>query len=241
VGKKSLRNRKKAKRHETKKSGAARIAALCMVRAALVVFGVFASSLQLFGGTGLTFSVPYYSVGIIKEMGTARAIGSGFLLDDVNYMVTAWHVIFHEHTRLQRNLIFQPIRGVGSHEPAPLLEMKRHLLLEERDIAVMRLEGRNLAKEPLVRGNTASLRRGDIVGYGGLNLRDSSTTFTLSGDPVINIFTKGGLRFLEVRGIAIPAFLVDHCLEEEIPLLVSFFGETIALVPTVKFDSKPQL
>jgi S1-C subfamily serine protease len=184
---------------------ATRIVPAGILRAALLILSVFAS-FEVLAGSDLKISVPHHSVGIIRETETIRPHGSGFLLDDVNYMVTAWHVVFDKSTRLQRKLVFQPMARLGTHDPAPLLEMKPHLLLEERDIVVMRLEGKNLAKEPLVRGNTASLRPGDVVGYGGLNLRDSVSTFTLSGNPITNIFTKGALRFLEIRGIAIPGF-----------------------------------
>jgi S1-C subfamily serine protease len=176
-----------------------------IVGATLLILSIFASS-RVLAGANLKVLVPHHSVGIIRERETLRPYGSGFLLDDVNYMVTAWHVVFDKSTHLQRKLVFQPMTRLGIHDPAPFLEMKPYFLSEERDIAVMRLEGKNLAKEPLVRGNAASLRPGDMVGYGGLNLRDSILTFTLSGDSITNIFTKGDLRFLEIRGIAIPGF-----------------------------------
>src|SRR5262245_7457679 len=176
-----------------------------IVWAVLLAFGIFTLPLRLFAGPDLTFSIPNYSVGVIEEIGTnSRVIGSGFLLDDVNYVVTAWHVVFDRATKQQRRLFFLPIRNLGTHERPPLLQMTPHLLLEERDIAVMKIEGKNLAKEPLVRGNTTSLRPGHPVGYGGFNA--SRTTFTLSADLITAILPSGDLRFLEIRGVAIPGF-----------------------------------
>jgi len=157
----------------------------------------------------IQFSIPYYSVGIIHDIKTGQAIGSGFLLDDIHYTVTAWHVVVDERTKRERKIVFIPVKGVGANETPPPLQVSPYRLYPDSDIAVMRVEGKNFAKESLVRGDTLSLRAGDMIGYGGFDVRKTSpgqTTFTVSGHRITDVLEIGNHRFLEIRGIAIPGF-----------------------------------
>jgi S1-C subfamily serine protease len=163
---------------------------------------------QSFSGPA-QFLIPYYTVGTIHEQANGEVIGSGFLLDDPKYMVTAWHVAFDRRTRLQREIVFRPVKGLGTHDAPRPLAVEPHRVSEERDIVVMRLVGKSLAKQALVRGNTDALKPGDYVGYAGFNVKDSGagvTTFTISADPIRRIVGGDGKRFLEILGIAIPGF-----------------------------------
>lgn len=155
----------------------------------------------------LHFSLPYYSVGFILDKKTSRPIGSGFVFEDPRFVVTARHV-FIDSDNNERQLLFQPIRGIGSDEIGPFtVELKPHKVFEKQDIAVLEIVGPPPCKEPLTRGPARSLSTGNLVGFAGFDYRvRGGHTLSISGTPIKNTLKEGGLHFFELEGAAVPGF-----------------------------------
>jgi len=163
--------------------------------------------LPLSSSGDLSFSIPAYSIGLIYEVGNPHPIGSGFVFEDTNTVVTAYHVVVDERTKRQRKISFHT--GIGlreTFEPYPPLRLKPYRLLKREDIAVLTIERASPCKEPLTRGDFSVLQVGSVVGFGGFDRRAAVPTFMLSGHPVRRIFVENGIRYLAVYGIAIPGF-----------------------------------
>ena len=171
-----------------------------MLRIALITI-FFAKTFNVFSQTKeFSFNISYSSVGFITDE-TGFIIGTGFVFEKPNQVITCAHVI-------QKNKIF--FRPVKPEKTSYLLHLKT--TYEAEDIAIL-ISDDTICKEPLKYGTSDKISPGDQIVYIGYNQNESNDkSIVLKAHraelSACGLVKNGGsiARFFEFQGEGIPGY-----------------------------------
>jgi S1-C subfamily serine protease len=144
-------------------------------------------------------------VGIIRST-DGHWIGTGFIADDPNTVITARHVAIDLTTKEKRDLTYSPPFTTDADARDGILSAKKLVLLKDdpaTDIALLRIDGESPCKRVLGRSST-NLKKGDWVIYAGLNTNGHG--LMISSHEILAIKFENLTEYLQIKGDARPGY-----------------------------------
>lgn len=158
-----------------------------------------------------SFTVDDRCLGLIIDASTNSPIGSGFILEENNTLITARHVAIDLKTNQPRKIMYQ-LPGVAGRpyiEPLPLTPIKD---LDDADIAIMHIDGTSPCKQSFKR-SSVNVQAGYWVIYAGFDPPTGS--LKISSHSVHNINIEGNKKFIEIEGDAVPGYSGGPIFDQE--------------------------
>lgn len=160
---------------------------------------------------GFSISIDASCVGVLRDASTDSIVGSGFILEDNNTVITARHVAIDLQTLQPRKLNYQSPHSDGGPFPiqVPLTAVKD---VEDADIAILHIEGQSPCKHSLKR-STVNAAIGYRVIYMGFD--PVSNGYKASSHAVRNLTSEADRKFIEIEGDARPGYSGGPVFDEE--------------------------
>ena len=184
----------------------------------LLAFGMYlASSVTMKGQSGppkISIEIDDKCLGVIRNSPDGHWVGTGFIADDPNTVITARHVAIDGTTKRKRDLTYSPPFTTDSDLMRGVLGTRKLILMRDdpaTDIAVLRLDGKSPCERPFKRSSTTA-NKGEFVFYTGLNTARHGLMVSIA--QIRNIKFENLTGYMQIEGDARPGYSGGPVLDQ---------------------------